>query len=142
MFFKKDYDDLKIFMQAHLSAQDDGMWYVVIDGPMKITKINIAVAIWTTEDKKKAKLDNVSKDILYKTLDKNMFSKIKNCNTAKEILVKLIQLCEGNDQTKENKITVAIQNFDNVKMKPGETMTEFDERFNNIVCELISLDKS
>lgn len=40
---------------------------------------------WTTEDKKKANLDNVAKDILYKTLDKNTFSKIKMCKTAKEI---------------------------------------------------------
>ncbi|XP_073132175.1 uncharacterized protein [Henckelia pumila] len=70
-----------------------------------------------------------------------MFSKIKACSTAKEIWEKLAQLCEGNDQTKENKIIVAIQMFDNVKMKPGETMTEFDERFSNIICELIALGK-
>ncbi|KZV23484.1 hypothetical protein F511_16840 [Dorcoceras hygrometricum] len=42
---------------------------------------------YTHEDKKKANLDNVAKDILFKTLDKdkNMFSKIKNCPTAKDI---------------------------------------------------------
>ncbi|KZV17632.1 hypothetical protein F511_23300 [Dorcoceras hygrometricum] len=36
---------------------------------------------YTNEDKKKANLDNVAKDILFKTLDKdkNMFSKVKNC---------------------------------------------------------------
>ncbi|XP_073138713.1 uncharacterized protein [Henckelia pumila] len=122
---------------------------------MKILKVNNVVAItggesqmvekprmeWNNEDKKKANLDNVAKDMLYKTLDKNMFSKIKACSTAKEIWEKLTQLCEGNDQTKENKLTVAIQMFDNVKMKPGETMTEFDERFSNIICELIALGK-
>ncbi|XP_073153730.1 uncharacterized protein [Henckelia pumila] len=142
-------------MQAHLSARDDDLWYVITDGPMKILKVNNVVAITrgepqmvekprmecTTEDKKKVNLDNVAKDILYKTLDKNMFSKIKAFSTAKEIWEKLTQLCEGNDQTKENKLTIAIQMFDNVKMKPGETMTEFDERFNNIICELISLGK-
>ncbi|XP_073121990.1 uncharacterized protein [Henckelia pumila] len=123
---------------------------------MKILKVNTTVAItggepqmvekprmeWTTEDKKKANLDNVAKDILYKTLDKNMFSKIKTCSTAKEIWEKLTQLCEGNDQTKKNKLSVAIQMFDNAKMKPGETMTEFDERFSTIICELIALGKT
>ncbi|XP_073151880.1 uncharacterized protein [Henckelia pumila] len=98
-------------------------------------------AEWSTEDKNKAYRDNVDKDILFKTLDKNMFSKIKTCSTTKEILEKLTQLYEGNDQTKENKLTVAIQKFDNAKMKPGETMAEFDERFSNIICELISLGK-
>ncbi|XP_073139045.1 uncharacterized protein [Henckelia pumila] len=122
---------------------------------MKILKVNNVVAItggepqmvekprmeWTNEDKKKANLDSVAKDILYKTLDKNMFSKIKACSTSKEIWEKLTQLCERNDQTKENKLTVAIQMVDNVKMKPGETMTEFDKRFSNIICELIALGK-
>ncbi|XP_075489488.1 uncharacterized protein LOC142528329 [Primulina tabacum] len=111
MFSKEVYDDWKLRMQAHLAAQDDDMWYIITDGPMKILKVNTAAATiegapqmiekhrseWTAEDKKKANLDNVAKDILYKTLDKNMFAKIKTCTTAKEIWEKLTQLCEGKD---------------------------------------------
>ncbi|XP_075500008.1 uncharacterized protein LOC142538585 [Primulina tabacum] len=96
---------------------------------------------WTAEYEKKANLDNVAKDILYTTLDKNMFSKIKTCTTVKKIWEKLTQLCEGNDQTKDNKLTVAIQKFDNAKMKSGETLAEFDEWFNSIIIELIFLGK-
>ncbi|XP_073294501.1 uncharacterized protein [Primulina huaijiensis] len=131
------------------------MWYVITEGLMKILKSNKAVAItdgaphriekpreeWTTEDKRKANLDNVAKDILYKTLDKVTFSKIKLCKTAKEIWEKLIQLCEGNEQTKENKLTVAVQKFDNIKMKAGESMREYDERVNRIINELNALGK-
>ncbi|XP_073153051.1 uncharacterized protein [Henckelia pumila] len=98
-------------------------------------------AEWSNEDKKKENLDNVAKDILYITLDKNMFSKIKTCLTAKEIWEKLTQFCKRNDQTKENKLTIAMQMFDNAKMKLGETMTEFDEIFSNIIFELIALGK-
>ncbi|XP_075483686.1 uncharacterized protein LOC142523840 [Primulina tabacum] len=142
-------------MQAHLAAQDDDMWYVITDGQMKILKMNTAAITtegapqmvekhrseWTDEDKKKENLDNVAKYIIYKTLDKNMFAKIKTCTTTKEIWEKLTQLCEGNDHTKENKLTVAIQKFDNTKMKPGETLAEFNERFSSIIIELISLRK-
>ncbi|KZV50571.1 hypothetical protein F511_32620 [Dorcoceras hygrometricum] len=96
---------------------------------------------YTNEEKKKANLDNVARDILYKTLDKNMFSKIKTCTTAKEIWEKLIQICEGNDETKENKLTVAQQKYESIKMKYGETMAEFDERFSAVVIELTSLGK-
>ncbi|XP_073138522.1 uncharacterized protein [Henckelia pumila] len=155
MFSKEDYDDCKIRMQAHNSSRDDDMWYVITDGPMKILKFNTAVSIsgdepqmvenprveWNNEDKKKENLDNMAKDILYKMLDKKMFSKIKTCSTAKEIYEKLTQLCKENDQTKENKLTVAIQMFDNAKMKSGETMAEFDEIFSNIICELIVVRK-
>ncbi|KZV44301.1 hypothetical protein F511_26209 [Dorcoceras hygrometricum] len=81
MFSKEDYDDWEIIMQAHIAAQDDDMWSVITDGPMKIMKVNTAIAIsegapeyvekkrdeYTNEEKKKANLDNVSWDILYKT---------------------------------------------------------------------------
>ncbi|XP_073153500.1 uncharacterized protein [Henckelia pumila] len=156
MFSKEDFDDWKIRMQAHLSVLDDDMWIVITDGPLAITKFNTDIALsgggpqyiekprieWTAEDKKKANLDNVAKDILYKTLDKNTFSKIKTCKTEKEIWEKLIQLCEGNEQKKENKLSVSTQKFDNIKMKPGESMTEFDERVSSIVIELNGLGKT
>ncbi|XP_073291151.1 uncharacterized protein [Primulina huaijiensis] len=149
MFSKEDYNDWKIRMQAHLADQDDDMW------TKKILKVNPAVAItegapqmveshrseWTAEENKKANLDNVAKDIFYKTLYKIMFAKIKTCSTTNEIWEKLTQLCEGNDKTKENKLAVAIQKFDNTKMKPGQTLSEFDERFSCIIIELISLGK-
>ncbi|XP_073120107.1 uncharacterized protein [Henckelia pumila] len=156
IFSKEDFDYWKIRMQAHLSALDDDMWFVIIDGPLTITKINTVVALsggspqyiekprieWTAEDKKKANLENVAINILYKTLDKNTFSKIKMCKTGKEIWEKLIQLCEGNEQTKENKLSVSTQRFDNIRMKPGESMAEFDERVSSIVIELNALGKT
>ncbi|KZV24035.1 hypothetical protein F511_43588 [Dorcoceras hygrometricum] len=70
-----------------------------------------------------------------------MFSKIKTCATAKEIWEKLTQICEGNDKTKENKIIVALQKYESIKMKDGETMAEFVERFSAVVIELTSLGK-
>ncbi|XP_073063979.1 uncharacterized protein [Primulina eburnea] len=131
------------------------MWYVINDGPIKILKANNVIAITdgapyciekpreelTTEDKRNDNLDNVTKDILYKTLDKITFSKIKMCRKTKEIWEKLIQLCEGNDQTKENKLSIAVQKFDNIKMKIVESMNEYDERVSRIINELNALGK-
>ncbi|XP_075475692.1 uncharacterized protein LOC142509651 [Primulina tabacum] len=141
MFSKEDFDGWKIRMKAHISAQDDDMWFVITDGPLKILKPNTAIAVtegapqmlekqrseWTSEDKKKENLNNVAKDILYKILHKNTFSKIKICPTAKEIWEKPIQIYEGNEQTKENKLSVAMQKLENLKMKAGETLNELDE---------------
>ncbi|XP_073289624.1 uncharacterized protein [Primulina huaijiensis] len=155
MFSKEDFDDWKIRMKAHLAAQDDDMWFVITNGPLKILKPNTAIAVtedapqmleklrsdWTSGDKKKENLDNVAKDILYETLDKNIFSKIKMCHTAKEIWEKLIEICEGDEQTKENKLSVAMQKFENLNMKAGETLSEFDERFSSLVNELTTLGK-
>ncbi|KAL8514503.1 hypothetical protein ACS0TY_013566 [Phlomoides rotata] len=53
-------------------------------------------------------LDNVSKNTIYHTQDKIVFSKIKQCKTAKEIWEKLEMMCEGTDQIKENKLMIAV----------------------------------
>lgn len=44
------------------------------------------------------------------------------CKIAKEIWENPIQLCESNEQTNENKLFVATQKFDNIKMKPEDSM--------------------
>ncbi|XP_047309933.1 uncharacterized protein LOC124913393 [Impatiens glandulifera] len=155
MFTKKNYDKWKIRMQAHLASLDDDMWYVITDGPMKIMKANSTTTSdgtplmkekpmyeWTSEEKRNNNLENMAKDILYKTLDNNMFSKIKACFSAKEIWEKLTQLYEGNEQPKQNKLMVVTHNFEKVKMRSRETMTEFDERFSIIVIELLTLGKT
>ncbi|MDQ9785617.1 zinc finger CCHC domain-containing protein, partial [Serratia marcescens] len=43
--------------------------------------------------------------------------------------------------TKENKLMVANQKYEQIKMKPGEKIDSFDERFTTVVNELISLGK-
>ena len=151
MFSKEDYEDWKVRIQAHLQALDDDMWHVITNGPMKITKVIIEDGEsrtvekprieWTADDKRKSNLDNMARDILYKTLDKIMFRKIRQCKTAKEIWEKLTQLNEGSEQTKENKLLSANQQFENIKMLPGEKMAEFDERFTNLYMELTTLEK-
>ncbi|KZV38071.1 hypothetical protein F511_16091 [Dorcoceras hygrometricum] len=70
-----------------------------------------------------------------------MFSKIMTCATAKEIWERLTQICEGNDETKKNNLTVAQQKYESIKMREGETMAEFDERFSVVVIELKILGK-
>ncbi|KZV46812.1 hypothetical protein F511_35336 [Dorcoceras hygrometricum] len=88
---------------------------------------------YSTEDKNISNLEIVARDILYKTLDKNMFSKIKTRATVKEIWEKLIQICEGNDETKENKLTVAQQKYESMKMRDGETICVVPEKSNAII---------
>ncbi|XP_047320408.1 uncharacterized protein LOC124924409 [Impatiens glandulifera] len=115
------------------------MWFIITEGPLKIEK---ARSKWTYEDKRKNNLENIAKDILYKILDDNMLNKIITCSTTKYIWEKLTQLCEDNEQTKENRLMAATQQFNNLKMRPRETTTKFDERFNKIITTLSTLGKT
>lgn len=45
MFFREDFDNCKIRMKSHLVDQDDYMWYVIIDAPIKFLKANTTVAV-------------------------------------------------------------------------------------------------
>ncbi|XP_073037017.1 uncharacterized protein [Primulina eburnea] len=125
MFSTENFDDWKIRMQANLDVQDDDMRYVITDGPMKILKENTAVSITDGAPYR-----------IEKPRDK-----IKMCKTGKEIWEKLIQMYEENEQTKENKLSVAVQKFDNIKMKAGEFMHDYDERISCIVNELNAFGK-
>ncbi|KZV42872.1 hypothetical protein F511_17476, partial [Dorcoceras hygrometricum] len=78
---------------------------------------------------------------LYKTVDNKMFSKIQTCTTSKEIWETLTQICEGNEETKLNKLIMALQKFELIRMKPEETMGEFDERLSSLVIKMTRLGK-
>ncbi|KZV15702.1 hypothetical protein F511_34156 [Dorcoceras hygrometricum] len=67
--------------------------------------------------------------------------KNKDLRYCKRVWEKLTQICEGNDETQENKLTVAQQKYESIKMREGETMIEFDERFSSVITELTSLEK-
>ena len=154
MFSKENFNIWKARMKSHLGALDDDMWHVITNGPIKIMKAGTSTdaeggsqlvekprSEWTTEDKRKNNLDNIAIDSMHKTLDDNMMSKVITCKNAKEVWDKLAKLYEGNEQTKENKLMAANQKYETIRMKPGETMAEFDERFSSIVVELITLGK-
>lgn len=100
IFSVDEFDDWKIYMHEHLSAMHDEIWYVIENNPIKIIKVNIAakwdpeapqilekpIAEYTPDDMKRDNLDNMAWDILYKTLDKAMFDKIKSCKTTKKYM--------------------------------------------------------
>ncbi|KAL6521086.1 hypothetical protein OROGR_017655 [Orobanche gracilis] len=156
MFSVNEFDDWRIRMEAHLAAMHEEMIFVIQEGPIKIMKVNPAARIegqphaemlekdrdqWTTDDRKRANLDNVAKNALYVTLDKGTFSKVKGCKTAKEIWDKLKSICEGTELSKENKISKLTQEFESFEMKSNENLEDLDLRFTKIVNELESLGK-
>ncbi|XP_047335480.1 uncharacterized protein LOC124939006 [Impatiens glandulifera] len=138
MLEREEFIDWKIFVHLHLTTMDDEMMFILSDGPIKINKER---SKWTADDRRRNNLDNLYRCSIYKTLDRNTFAKIRECFTTKEVWEKIIQLHEGNERTKENKILVATQKFENIMMRSSETMKEFGDRFTSVVNELSLLGK-
>ncbi|XP_047314293.1 uncharacterized protein LOC124918086 [Impatiens glandulifera] len=125
-------------MYLHLITIDDEMVAILSEGPIMIEKEK---GEWTAEDRRRNNLDNHCRRYIFKSLDINTFRKVIDCAIAKEACETVIRLHEGNERTKENKILVTTQKVENIKMKPGETMKEFSDRFTNVVNEFSTLGK-
>ncbi|CAH9113282.1 unnamed protein product [Cuscuta europaea] len=156
MFSDLKFDDWRIRMKAHLCALHDEMWEVLDIGPFtSFQKVNPEHAIdntrpqmiskakseWTTEERRKYNLDNIAKDILYKSIDDRYFNRIKKCRTAKEIWDTLELIGAGDEQEKDNKLTIANKRFDDFKLLPGETISKMYDRLLTLTGEISELGK-
>ncbi|KZV18828.1 hypothetical protein F511_18753 [Dorcoceras hygrometricum] len=74
-------------MQAHLEAQDDDMWFVRTDGPMKIMKANTAIAITAGAPQwiEKTKFDT------HRKKEKRKFGQSSKGNTLQDVGQKYVQ---------------------------------------------------
>ncbi|XP_047314133.1 uncharacterized ABC transporter ATP-binding protein C825.01-like [Impatiens glandulifera] len=103
---EENYVVWKARVHAHLAAIDDDMWFIITNGPIKIEKARFE---WTSDDKRKNNLDNVAKDILYKTLDHSMAAAKKISSDAMALFMKKIykfmkkrHFKEGNSKPKRD----------------------------------------
>ncbi|XP_031106289.1 uncharacterized protein LOC116010936 [Ipomoea triloba] len=156
MFNLDKFDDWKVRMQAHLSAIHDEMWDVITDGPIKILQVNTNRAaddptspamipkdksLLTTEERTRANLDNIVKDILYKALDESLFPRVRKCKSAKDIWDTLMHIGEGDEQEKENKLTIAMKRFKDFKLSTKESITDMEARFMKLLMDIRDLDE-
>ncbi|XP_031124231.1 uncharacterized protein LOC116026944 [Ipomoea triloba] len=143
-------------MQAHLSAIHDEMWDVITGGPIKILQVKPnriptdptspemipkEKSLLTTEERTQVNLDNIAKDILYKALDESLFPRVRKCKSAKDIWDVLMQIGEGDEQEKENKLTIAMKMFEDFKLGPKESITDMEARFMKLLMDINDLDE-
>ncbi|XP_019197364.1 PREDICTED: uncharacterized protein LOC109191233 [Ipomoea nil] len=98
-------------------------------------------AQYVPEERTRANLNNVTRDILYKSLDESLFPRVRKCKTAKDIWNTLMEIGEGDEQEKENKLTVAMKHFEHFKMNPNETIVQMEIRFTKLLSEISDLGK-
>ncbi|XP_031105321.1 uncharacterized protein LOC116010177 [Ipomoea triloba] len=156
MFNLDKFDDWKVRMQAHLSGIHDEMWDVIIDGPIKILQVNPNriptdptspemipkdKSLLTTEERTRVNLDNIAMDILYKSLDESLFPRVRKCKSAKEIWDVLMQIGDGDEQEKDNKLTIAMKKFEDFKLGPEESIIDMKARFMKLLMDINDLDE-
>ncbi|XP_019155687.1 PREDICTED: uncharacterized protein LOC109152442 [Ipomoea nil] len=97
---------------------------------------------YTSEERTRANLDNVARNILYNSLDDSLFPRVRKCKNAMEIWKVLMDLGEGDEQEKDNKLTVAMKKFEDFKMLPNETIMDMELRFTRLMGDLTDLGRN
>jgi hypothetical protein len=121
---------------------------------MKIYLISIGMEVWTlvekgydvpkatpieAEDKKKIWEHTKTLNTLRAGLSKKILAKVLNRNNEKQLWDKLETIYEGDSKVKRDKLQTLKVQYDGLKMKDEENISEYFERIDIIVNEIKGL---
>ncbi|VFQ76060.1 unnamed protein product [Cuscuta campestris] len=142
-FFNGDnYGYWKMRMENFIQSIDYDLWIVTTHGPfVPMTTVGehqvpTPMDKLTTEDKKKLSLNAKALNVLFCALGQDEFARVSSCKSAKEAWKLLEATHEGDKDTKATKIALGTSEYDNFKMKAGESVQDMNKRFNLIVNNL------
>ena len=96
---------------------------------------------WTDTEKKAVQLDKKAKNILFMSLEDELFENVVNYRIAEEIWEALLIMHEGIEEVRENKKSLLTQQYEMFSHIPGENITATYERFNILLNSLRSFGK-
>lgn len=132
-----------------MKSKDIDLWHVITDGefkPIEKYPINKKDHIFPYDQqsdnlKRKLAKNDELKMLIYNALPKKEFEIIFICNTAKEIWKTLLVTHQGNNQGKENKIDLLVQQYEQFSIPKDETIDSAFDRFNTIITSLKVLEE-
>ncbi|GJY44470.1 hypothetical protein Tco_0432683 [Tanacetum coccineum] len=112
-------------------------------GPLIETKLDEVIPFEKQSDdlKKKLAKNNEAKMVIYNALPRKEYERFFMCNTAKEIWKTLLITPQGNNQVKDNKIDLLVQQYEQFVISKDESIDSAFARFNTIITSLKALDE-
>ncbi|XP_069145960.1 uncharacterized protein [Solanum lycopersicum] len=129
-------------------AEDSELWDIVLDGPFvpmmeekdgeKTITVPKPKQKYDEVDRKKIEKGFKAKTLLVCGIGPDEYNRVSACESAKEIWDCLKTAHEGTEQVKESKIDMLTSQYENFKMKEGETIHDMFTKFFSITNELRS----
>jgi len=137
-------------MENYIQAEDYELWMLIKNGPLIPTKIiedgtevpKKPDEFNYVEDFKKMEKNAKAKKLLYFGLGPDEYTRISECESAKDIWDALQVAHEGTNQVKQSKIEPLMNKFELFEMGHRETVMDMYTRFTHITNELKALGKS
>ncbi|GJU99740.1 retrovirus-related pol polyprotein from transposon TNT 1-94 [Tanacetum coccineum] len=135
--------------ETYVKSKDLDLWHVITNGDFQPiiqnpeTKLDEVVPFEKQTDDLKRRLakNNEAKMVIYNALPRKEYERIFMCNTAKEIWKTLLITHQGNNQVKDNKIDLLVQQYEQFVISEDESIDSAFARFNTIITSLKALDE-
>nr|GEX23757.1 UBN2 domain-containing protein [Tanacetum cinerariifolium] len=135
--------------ETYVKSKDLDLWHVITNADFQPiqqnpeTKLNEVIPFEKQSDdlKKRLAKNNEAKMVIYNVLPRKERERIFTCNTAKEIWRTLIITHQGNNQVKDNKIDLLVQQYKQIVIFEDESIDSAFARFNTIITSLKALDE-
>ncbi|GJX47155.1 hypothetical protein Tco_0272345 [Tanacetum coccineum] len=135
--------------ETYVKSKDLDFWHVITNGDFKHiqqnsqTKLDEVIPFEKQSDdlKKKLAKNNEAKMVIYNALQRKEYERIFMYNTAKEIWKTLLITHQGNNQVKDNKIDLLVQQYEQFIISKDESIDSAFARFNTIITSLKALDE-
>ena len=136
-------------MENYIQVEDYELWMLIKSGPLIPTKaiedgskVHEKPDEFYTEDFKMMEKSAKVKKLLYFGLGPDEYTRISECESAKNIWDALQVAHEGTNQVKQSRIELLMRKYELFEMGDHETMMDMYTRFTHITNELKSLGKS
>jgi hypothetical protein len=129
-----NYGYWKSRMRFFLKAID--VWYIVEFG---WATLDTTIAKWTTLQKQTRAANDKGMNVICSSLSPSEFSRISNCETAKEAWDILETIYEGAKLVKSAKLQMLVSEFERIRMLENETFNEFYDRISDLRNSIINL---
>ncbi|GJX69005.1 retrovirus-related pol polyprotein from transposon TNT 1-94 [Tanacetum coccineum] len=134
--------------ETYVKSKDLDLWYVITNGDFQPiqqnleTKLDEVIPFEKQSDdlKKRLAKNNEAKIVIYNDLPRKEYERIFKCNTAKEIWKTLLITHQGNNQVKDNKIDLLVQQYEQFVISEDESIDSAFARFNTIITSLKALN--
>ncbi|GJT70546.1 hypothetical protein Tco_1029832 [Tanacetum coccineum] len=135
--------------ETYVKSKDLDLWHIINNGDFQPivqnpkTKLDEVIPFEKQTDDLKKRLvkNNEAKMVVYNALPRKEYERIYMCNTAKEIWKTLLITHQGNNQVKDNKIDLLVQQYEQFVIFEDESIDSVFSRLNTIITSLKALDE-
>ncbi|GKE73323.1 hypothetical protein Tco_1535364, partial [Tanacetum coccineum] len=135
--------------ETYVKSKDLDLWHVITNGDFQPirqnpeTKLDEVIPFEKQSDdlKKSLAKNNKAKMLIYNALPRKEYERIFMCNTAKEFWKTLLITHQGNNQVKDNKINLLVQQYEQFVIFEDESIDSASTRFNTIITSLKALNE-